>query len=530
MKTAHSNLFEDLPIVVIGAGIAGLGAAARLAQAGERVIVLERHGAPGGKIRTLPSVAGPVDTGPTVLTMRHIFDDLFACLGEHIEDHVGLVRQNMIARHFWRDGSQLDLFDDDERNIAAITAFAGSRAARQFIAFSSRAKTLFEGFDAPMMQAAEPSFTALAKHVAMRPALARQMAPASTLHSLLQRSFDDPRLVQLFGRYATYVGGSPYRAPALLSLIWQAESAGVWAVRGGIHKLADALARLAQARGATFCYNAHVSEITVQDGRITGVMLQDGSAIPTQTVIFNGDPRALAMGDLGSDCTGVAPQTKTLPRSLSAQVWAFAAKPSGPELGHHNVFFRDDPKTEFDALERGQISDNPTLYICAMDRGLPDPPPEIERFEIIANAPPTTVAQARPQEFAPCQTRTFQTLAAFGLRFDPVPEQAALTAPQQFARLFPQTAGSLYGQSPHGTMAAFQRPTARTPIKGLYLAGGGVHPGAGVPMATLSAKHAAEAILSDRISTSMSRRTATPGGTSTGSATTAPARSASSGS
>jgi 1-hydroxycarotenoid 3,4-desaturase len=294
--------------------------------------------------------------------------------------------------------------------------------------------------------------------------------------------------------------------------------------------LAEVLARLAQDRGATFRYDAHVSEIMAQDGRITGVKLANGEKIATRTVLFNGDPRALAIGDLGADCTSVAPQTKTLPRSLSAQVWAFAAKPAGPVLAHHNVFFTSDPKPEFDALERGQTFEEPTLYICAMDRGLPDPPPEIERFEIIANAPPTSMAQARPEEFATCQMRTFQTLAAFGLHFDPLPGEAALSTPQQFAQLFPQTAGSLYGQSPHGTMAAFQRPTARTQIEGLYLAGGGVHPGAGVPMATLSAKHAAEAILKDRTSTSMSRQTAMRGGMSMGSATTAAAPSVSSGS
>lgn len=517
-------------VIVVGAGIAGLAAAARLAHAGLAVRVLERHGEPGGKIRCLPSPAGPVDTGPTVLTLRDVFDDLFAALGERLEDHVDLTRQHLIARHFWRDGSRLDLFDDEARNIAAINAFAGARAARQFTAFATRARQLFQGFDGPMMRAANPSIIALARHVMSHPGLAGRMAPLSSMDKLLRRSFDDPRLVQLFGRYATYVGGSPYRAPALLSLIWQAESAGVWAVRGGMHRLAHALADLAQQRGADFHYGAHVEEILTMQAHVTGVTLADGRRMDAETVLFNGDPHALATGELGRDCARVAPQTRTLPRSLSAQVWAFAAQPSGPDLAHHNVFFRDAPKPEFDALERGETAPDPTLYVCAMDRGFDTPAPKIERFEIIANAPPLTVTPAPPQneDFLSCQTRIFQTLAQFGLRFDPVPDARAMTTPRDFETLFPQTAGSLYGQSPHGTMAAFQRPTARTPIKGLYLAGGGTHPGAGVPMATLSAQHAVAAILNDRISTSMSRPMAMPGGISTGSAETAPARSASS--
>lgn len=471
-------------------------------------------------MRTVPSAAGPVDAGPTVLTMRGVFDALFEDLGSRLDDHVTLLRQQRLARHFWPDGSTLDLFDDEDRNVEAIQGFSGARAARQFRAFSARARRLFNGFDAPMMQAPRPSLPGLIGHVATRPWLIPAMAPTRTLAQLLERSFDDPRLSQLFGRYATYVGGSPYQVPALLSLIWQAEAAGVWAVEGGMHELARALEALAMSKGATFQYDADVSQIMVEHGRATGVRLTDGRKHHAETVLFNGDPRALGTGALGSDTSCVAPQTKAIPRSLSAQVWTFAATPKGPELAHHNVFFRDDPKPEFDAIAEGRLAPDPTLYICAQDRGTGAAVPPVERFEIIANAAPTTEAKT-PEEFSQCQTRTFRTLASFGLSFDPMPQAKALTTPQDFDTLFPQTAGSLYGQSPHGTTAAFRRPTARTPIKGLYLAGGGTHPGAGVPMATLSARHAAEAILSDRTSISPSRRTGTHGGTSTGSVTLA---------
>lgn len=513
--------------IVVGAGIAGLATAARLAHAGLDVQVFERHQTPGGKMRTLPTPAGPADTGPTVLTMRPVFEELFANLGERLEDHVDLVRQPVIARHFWPDGSQLDLFDDHEANIRAIHDFAGATGAAQFRRFTARARDLFDGFDAPMMQAPTPSLAGLSAHVAANPRLITRMAPLSTLARLLERSFDDPRLAQLFGRYATYVGGSPYHVPALLSLIWQAEVAGVWVVRGGMHRLAQAIADLAKARGARLHFNAHVERITTQSGRATGIALRGGTEITADVIVFNGDPRALATGALGEAVSHVAPQTRNTARSLSADVWAFAARPHGPDLAHHNVFFRKDPRPEFDALMRGERVSDPTLYICAMDRGLPEAPPALERFEIIANAPPLDGLKAQ-EEFSRCQTRTFRTLARFGLRFDPEPDRDSLTMPSGFERLFPASAGSLYGQSPHGMMAAFQRPTAQTAVRGLYLAGGGAHPGAGVPMATLSARHAAEAILTGRTSTSMSLKTAMRGGISTASATVADAPSASS--
>lgn len=498
--------------LVIGTGIGGLAATARLAHQGFAVTVLERHASPGGKMRTLPSAAGPVDAGPTVLTLRPILDALFAAIGERVEDHLTLIRQPVIARHFWPDGSRLDLFDDADANIDAITTFAGARAAWQFRAFSDRARALFDGFDGPMMQAAQPSRLAVTLRCMTHPRLIAQMAPLATLDRLLRHSFDDPRLSQLFGRYATYVGGTPERVPALLALIWQAEAAGVWKVSGGMHQLARTLETLARARGAVFHYAAHVERIDISNGHVTGVTLSDGTRHTADLVVFNGDPRALATGSLGPKAEQVAPQTLKAPRSLSAQVWAFAARPSRDDLLHHNVFFREDPAPEFEALAKGHLVPDPTLYVCAQDRGGPAPPMGPERFEIIANAPPLP---APDEEFQACHQRTFQTLARFGLSFDPPPEAPSLTTPTGFDTLFPASQGALYGQSPQGLTAAFRRPTARTPIQGLYLAGGGAHPGAGVPMAILSARHAVETILTDRTSTSTSRRTATHGGTST---------------
>src|SRR6056297_65644 len=511
--------------VIVGAGVAGLAAAARLAHAGIKVTVLERHAHLGGKMRALSSAAGPVAAGPTVLTMRSVFDDLFRDCGERLDDHLRLVRQPLLARHFWPDGSRLDLFDDTDRSAEAIAAFAGARAAAQFRAFDARARALFDGFDAPVMRSAAPRPVTLGRHLMANPHLIGKMAPLRSLAGLLERSFDDPRLAQLFGRFATYVGGAPDGVPALLALIWRAEAAGVWAVEGGMQALATAVADLARRHGAVIETGAHVERIDTGGGRVTGLTLADGRHLKCGRVVFNGDPRALATGALGPGCATVAPVTRTTPRSLSAEVWSFAATPEGVDLAHHNVFFRADPAPEFAAIARGETAPEPTLYVCAMDRGMGAAPPAPERFEIIANAPPQRAEQAT-KDPCPCPTRSLETLARFGLHFTPEPEAArSLTTPRDFAALFPASLGALYGQSPHGTMAAFKRPTARTRVAGLYLAGGGTHPGAGVPMAALSARHAAEAILSDRISTSPSRRTAMPGGISTGSATGAGARS-----
>lgn len=520
-------------VVVVGAGLGGLAAALRLAHAGLDVQVVERLGAPGGKIRTVASVAGPVDAGPTVLTLRPVFEALFAAVGATLADYVTLVPEPVIARHWWPDGGRLDLVADREANAAAVRDFAGEDAAAAFRAFDARAARLFEAFDATVMRAASPSLPKLAAQVAASPGLAAAMAPFRTLAGSLARQFRDPRLAQLFGRYATYVGGTPEGSPALMALIWQAEARGVWRVAGGMHRLAAAIEALANALGARFHYGAEVRRIEVAGGGVEGVQLADGRRLAADRVVFNGDPAALRARLLGDAVAGAVPAGAVEPRALSAYVWSFAAPSPDFALVHHNVFFAGDPAGEFRDIERGRMPADPTLYICAQDRGAGAGAAATERFEIIVNGPAGRPPTER--EFETCRERTVATLSRMGLAALALPERAGLTTPTDFAALFPGSGGSLYGRSPHGLGAAFRRPTARSRVPGLYLAGGGVHPGPGMPMATLSGGLAADAVLADLkpgglASTSRSRLTAMPGGTSTGFRRTAntPSRSSAS--
>ena len=482
-------------IVVIGAGIGGLSAAIRLAAAGQQVTLVEAQPYPGGKMRSVPSVAGPVDAGPTVLTLRHVFDDLFALAGENLTDHLTLTSQPVLARHWWPDGSRLDLFADADQSAAAIRDFAGAVAEDQFRRFHRQSARLYAAFNAPMMLAPRPDWMGIARNALRAPSIWSALLPGRSLADHLARSFADPRLRQLFGRYATYVGGAPDRSPAVLALIWQAEAQGVWTVQGGMHRLAQALAELAGRLGVTQLYGVTVQRLQSHKGRISEVALSDGRSLMCDAVVFNGDPAALLSGLLGSLPQRALPAHAAHPRSLSAWVWSFAARPAPFDLMHHNVFFGSDPAAEFGPIAKGRMPDEATLYVCAQDRGLAAPA-GAERFEIIMNAPAS--ARLSPHEVAECHAKTFPQLARFGLTFDAAPPDTALMTPQGFSALFPGSQGAIYGRSPQGMLASFQRPGARTRV----------------PMAALSGKHAAEAILSDQTSVSPWPLTAMRGGMS----------------
>ena len=513
-------------VVVIGGGVGGLTAAIDLARQGADVTLLERAATPGGKMRQLAVNGGLIDAGPTVMTMRWVFDGLFADAGAAIEDRLSFTPLKVLARHHWREGETLDLFADLERSIDAIGAFAGAGEARAYRAFAAEAQRVFAVLRVPFLESSRPSPIALTSRIGWsRLSDMLALRPFETLWNALSRCFQDPRLRQLFGRYATYGGSSPFAAPATLMLIAHVEQEGVWTVDGGMYALAQALAQLATDYGVELRFSAPVAEIEVKNGKAVGVRLASGEHVPAEAVLVNADAAALAAGTFGRAAMSAVAPIPARARSLSAVTWAIRAPASGLALARHNVFFSGDYAAEFQTLSRDRaMPHDPTIYLCAQDRFEPEKPDALgpQRLLALINAPAD--GDDRPlsrSEIDACQTRVFQRMARHGLILESTPQTQAITAPQDFNALFPNTGGALYGQATHGWAAAFQRPAATTALPGLFLAGGSAHPGAGVPMAALSGRIAASAIRKRLGLTSTSPRGATPGGISTPSATTA---------
>lgn len=504
-------------VVVVGAGIGGLVTALRLAHAGLDVTVVEAAATPGGKLRQIEVDGAPIDSGPTVFTLRGVFDSLFDTVGTRLESELRLNPLPVLARHWWAEGGTLDLYADAERSAQAVANFAGGDEARRFEAFCRQAREVYRTLQGPYMDGPRPTMAGLGLSLGWRGmGVLAGLGPMSSLWSSLGRHFRDPRLRQLFARYATYTGSSPWQAPATLMLIAQVELDGVWSVDGGMHALARALERLARARGARFRYGQRCERIELTRGRVSGVLLAQGERLPAERVVFNGDAAALRGGLLGQPVQHAVP-SRAPPRSLSAVTWSVHAPTRGVPLDRHNVFFHSDYATEFqDIFGHGRLPARPTVYVCAQDRGAGLPTPEgAERLLCLVNAPAVGDGPSlTPEAIDECETTSFQLLRRCGLKIRHANPPAVRTTPADFHRLFPATGGALYGQATHGWMSPFQRPGANTPVPGLFLAGGSVHPGPGVPMAALSGQRAAEAVLASLASTSRSPRVATSGGTS----------------
>lgn len=482
-------------IAIIGAGIGGLTAAALLAPQAQ-VEVFEAHAQVGGKVRQAHFGPHALDIGPTVFTLKFVLDEVFARAGTQFEAELTARPLDTLARHVWRDRTQLDLKGDLDASAREIAAFAGGGEARRFLAFSARARQTYETLLDPFMRAPSPSMTDLIARAG--PIALLGIDAFSTLADALARQFTDPRLRQLFGRYATYSGASPFEAPATLMLIAHVEQAGVWLLDGGMAALPVALARVAQGNGARIHLGTPVSEIVVEGEKAVGVRLTSGgSAERFDAVIFNGDVAALAQGHLGAQVRTAVSLPGEAIRSQSALTYAWLAQASGTPLSCHTVCFSDDYRDEFDAVfDRRHVPHQPTTYLFAPHRAaapFPQSEPGPEPVFALINAPADgDFAPLSETEMASCRTRLLGHLETCGVSLSPLQEQ--ITAPQDFARLFPATGGALYGMASHGWRASFQRPGVRSRLRGLYLAGGSAHPGAGVPMAALSGMAAADQI------------------------------------
>ncbi len=478
------------PILIIGAGIGGLATAIRLAAGGYRVTMLEKNDMVGGKMGQIRRDGYRWDTGPSVITMRHVLEELFAAAGRRMENYLTLLPVEPLTRYFYPDGLVFDVSRDLSYTTAQIAAIE-PRDVEGYLAYLAYAARLHRLTGPAFIYNEPPSWRSLTR---VPPWDALRIDAWRTMDAAIRGFVRSPQLRQLLGRFATYVGGSPYLAPATLNVIAHVElTGGVWYPQGGIYAIAGALARLTAELGVEIRTGCPVQSINIQADTLRGVTLADGETILAETVVANVDvarvyqkllPPAIATPQRLARLIGVEP-------SCSGFVLLLGVKGEHPQLAHHNIFFGRDYHREFDDIfKRGIPPADPTIYVAITAKSDPDHAPSGgENWFVLVNAPPLGLNFDWAAQSAAYRDLVLAKLAEFGLEVRPKIEVEQVLTPLDLQRLTGAWRGALYGASPNSPFTAFKRPHNRSPhVRGLYFVGGTTHPGGGVPMVMLSGK------------------------------------------
>jgi phytoene desaturase len=468
-------------IVVIGAGVGGLTAAIRLATAGHSVVVHERSGVAGGKLGGYERDGFRFDTGPSLLTLPQVFDDL--------PEPVAL---DPVVRHVFPDGTVLDSSSTHDVFLERIETALGPDAAADWNRFWHRAARIWHASWRSVLR--EPVTPASLIGLSWRLGDLAAIAPGRTLRGLGRTYLRDPRLRMLLDRYATYTGTDPRRAPAALAAVPYAELAfGGWYLLGGLGTLGAALVERCARLGVQIVLNSPVTAIDTQDGRVRGVRA-GGSPVPADVVVSNVDALTVYR-DLLPTPSRLARLTD---RSLAGFVLLLGVRGETPSLAHHTVFFPPYYDDEFDAIfgsaaRRARLASDPTIFVTRAN----DPavhPPGSEAWFILVNAPRhgtgwTAVDWRRPTLADAYAEHILDVLARRGLDVRDRLHFRETRTPADLADATAAPGGTIYG-----TAGGLLRPVNRGPVDGLYLVGGSVHPGGGLPMVTLSARLVANEI------------------------------------
>ncbi|HMQ78197.1 MAG TPA: phytoene desaturase family protein [Ignavibacteria bacterium] len=520
---------KTISIAVIGSGLGGLSAAIRLAHAGYDVTVYEKNPTPGGKARSITRNGFRFDTGPSLITMPFVINELFESVGENPAEWLTLNKLDNLCRYYYPDGTILNAYSDKEKFVTEIEANTTEKKEALY-KYLEYCKTiyeltadifLFKDLYSPKTYTNLKALKTLFK--------LPKIDSFRTMNEANRLFFKDEKIIQLFNRYATYNGSDPYKCPATLNIISHVEyTIGGYYASGGMFSLTDALYKLAIKKGVKFCFNSPVEKI-ITDGKNVKGILTGGKEILSDAVISNADVYSTYGKLLNDNKSSAAKKYNKLEPSSSALVFYWGVNLTSQKLDTHNILFSADYKKEFEELfDKKVYPTDPTIYIYVSSKFSPaDAPPGKENWFVMINAPNST--SSNPQFMSPPyrvkepvsrwgvsgfagqlvppqregglneikETILAKIKALTGYDIKDKIETESIMTPQDIEEETGSYSGSIYGISSNSRNAAFLRqPNGSKQYKGLYFTGGSAHPGGGIPLVILSGKLAAEKIIS----------------------------------
>lgn len=510
--------------IIIGAGIAGIGASIRLAVRGYAVEVLEANSFAGGKlseftlptgtfISEIPSNSLPLssptayrfDAGPSLFTMPEYVEELFRLAGKDVATHFEYITLDTICKYFYEDGTVLHAYRDREK-FAEEVAQNTTEKAETVLTFLRESKRKYDLTAEVFLQNSLHKWRNYFSWATLRGIWGMpHLQVFTTMHSANKRTFKDARIVQLFDRYATYNGSNPYQTPATLNIIPHLEfGIGAFFPKGGMYQITACLVRLAESLGVKFHYETQATEIITEAGKVKGVKAKApnpkgkigaGGFLEADTVVSNMD----IVGTYKRLLPALPAPKRLLeqPKSSSAIIFYWGIKKTFPALELHNIFFSADYEAEFKHIfESKDLATDNTVYVNISSKHSPTDAPEgCENWFVMINAPhnagqdwDTLVGQARAnilKKLSHLLKTDLACLIACEAVLDPRTIESRTSSSQ----------GALYGNSSNNKWAAFLRhANFSSRVKGLYFCGGSVHPGGGIPLSLLSAKIACDCV------------------------------------
>jgi phytoene desaturase len=483
-----------MKIAIIGAGIAGIATAVRLASDGHEVEVFENNPFAGGKLSEFKLGEYRFDFGPSLFTMPQYVDELFAYAGEKPKDYFRYSQTDIVCNYFWEDGTRLSGF-------ANPNDFANEAAAKTGVSAKDVLNTLRDSerkYKVTGRLFLEYSLHKLSTWLQRDFLKAMFVIPTldlfTTMNRVNERLLKNPKMVQLFNRFATYNGSNPYKAPGLLTMIPHFEHGiGCFLPEKGMIDISQSLYELALRKGANFHFEKNVERIVVNNKKAQGIVV-DGQQLSFDAVVSNCDVfytyKNLLVDQRQPE------RILQQPKSTSALIFYWGIKRNFPELHLHNILFSNNYKKEFEHLADGKVYEDPTIYVNIGSKLTPsDAPQNAENWFVMINVPHNS---GQDWDYIVAETRKNTLLKLeriLGINISELIEVEDIMDPRTIDAKTLSHLGALYGTSSNNKMAAFMRhPNFSFHIKDLYFCGGSVHPGGGVPLCLLSGKIVSELI------------------------------------